>query len=192
MREAGARKAGPIAEPDLPRNRIRFIEQGLFRQHRSPEAHAAAGARLHRQRKIVEHRQIVEYVRDLIRTRQTDRHTVMHRHAGYLFSVKKNPARVRYDGTGYLVYQCGLAGAVGTDQRVDFARMHRQVQMIGSGQSAEAFDQFTQFEHRLRHFASSRETSARRRRWNKLARPFGSSITTASKISPSPSCQWIV
>ncbi len=78
----------------------------------------------------------------------------MHSEPGHIVAIEPDAARVGSEFAGDLSNQCGLARAIGSDERVHFAGLYRQVERVGGEQSAESLYQPADLEYRRAHDAS--------------------------------------
>lgn len=89
-------------------------------------------------------------------------HTARQGKARDVHPRKDNVPRIRRDSAGDLVDQRGFARAIWADQRVDFARLHFQADIIGHRKPAIMLAQALNAEQRVSHGAPPENQSARR------------------------------
>ena len=109
--------------------------------------------RLHRERHIVEGGEIAKQRGDLERARQTELAAPIDRQRGDVAAVEPDTAAVGRDFAGQLTDQRGLAGAVRTDDRVQFAGTELERNRIRRHHAAETLGQSFDLQHRLSHGA---------------------------------------
>ncbi len=121
------------------------------------------------------------------------RHAAVHGHVGDVHAIKHDAPGAGHQRARDLVDQGGFAGPIGANQRVDFARQHVQVGVVGGQQAAKALDQAIDLQQgyasRGPPHACGDPASFFHRR---LSRPLGASSTTTSSTAPRPNCQWMV
>ena len=111
--------------------------------------------RLRRQRDIVERGEIGQQRGDLERARQPERAALVAWHPGDFLAGKSNGAGIRQQLSGELADQRGLAGAVGADDRVQFAARHVEREVVGGGNAAEPPHQVFDAKQGISHVAAS-------------------------------------
>src|ERR1039458_9881965 len=151
----------------------------------APEIKRMAGMRLHRQRHIVEHAEIEKQGRDLERARQPQRATAIHRQRGDVVTGETNAAGVGRYLAAELADQCGLAGAVRPDHRVQLAGNHVEREIVGSDDALEALGQVTDLQQRLAHALTLAPSLASR-----PSMPRRANNTTRSSNGPMIICQY--
>ncbi len=104
--------------------------------------------RLHRQHDVLQGGEFAENLADLVGAAQAQEGAGGHAQARDVAAVEMDAAFVGMQFTGELRDQGGLAGAVGTDDGVDFAGRDLEVDVVGGRQPAEALDQFVDGEQR--------------------------------------------
>src|SRR5205085_8014346 len=114
---------------------------------RPPEAEARAGARLHREREVVEHAEAPEDAGDLVAAREAGRDARMGWLPGDVGAVEDDAAALGREHAGDLTDQRRLAGAVRPDQRVHLAARHFQGHIVGGDDAAEAFADAPKLKH---------------------------------------------
>ena len=77
-------------------------------------------------------------------------------------TLEQDLARVRTQRAGELVDERGLAGAVGTDQRVDLSAPHAKIDVIGGDQPTEMLVQLPDLQKLVSHRQLSRADAAAR------------------------------
>ena len=113
-----------------------------------------AGMGLHRQRHVLDGRELAQHGGDLERARQPQPHAGMDRQSGDVAAGEVDGAGVGPQVAGELADQGRLAGAVGTDQGMDLALAHLDREIVGRDQAAEALDQPSGFKERFSHGAA--------------------------------------
>src|SRR3990167_6657577 len=146
-----------------------------------PETQAAAVHRLQGERQVVQYAQTQKHIGDLVAARQAAVHAAVDGLVGDVVAVKHNVASVGVQRAGDLVDECGLACAVGANQCVDLARLHRQLGVVGRGQCAKALHQIFHLQQRCGAHAALR--------FSRLIRPCGATSTTSKSRAPRPNCQ---
>ena len=96
---------------------------------------------LRRERDIVARREVRQQTGDLERTRQAEPATLIGRQPGDVAAGEMNGAGIRHQLPGQLADQRGLAGAVGTDDGMQFTGSDVERQIVGCLDAAETADQ---------------------------------------------------
>ena len=93
------------------------------------------------ERDIVRRGEVRQQAGDLERTRQSEPAALIGRQPRDVAAGKVNGAGIRHQLPGQLADQRGLAGAVGTDDGVQFAGSDIERQIVGGLDATEAADQ---------------------------------------------------
>ena len=115
-----------------------------------------AGMGLDGKRDIVERGEFGKQRGDLERAGKPDLAAPIDRQRRDVMSVEADAAAVGRDLAGQLPDQRGLAGAIGSDERVQFAARQRERYRVGGHHAAEALGQGIDFEQDLSHGAPRR------------------------------------
>jgi hypothetical protein len=134
----------------------------LFLAGSAPKAERVAVMRLRRERDVVRRREVRQQAGDLERTRQAEPAALIGRQPRDLAAGEMNGAGIRHQLPGQLADQRGLAGAVGTDDGVQFARNYIERQIVGGLDATKAADQVFDAEQRIRQRISHGQTSRAR------------------------------
>jgi hypothetical protein len=132
---------GAVGEPDPRERRARRLPQRTFLPRIVPEVKRVAGMRLDRERDVIERGKIREQRGDLKRARQPQRAAPIGRQPGDVLAVEDNAAAIRYDLAGQLADQRGLAGAVRTDDGVQFSGAHVERDVFRGDHATEPLGQ---------------------------------------------------
>ena len=128
---------GERGQPDIEQQLVGAVVVDLEHALRAPEIEAGAAGPLQGQAHVLQRRQMREDGRDLEAADQPQPGHHGRLHARDVATLKRDlAARGRQEG-GQQVEACRLAGAVGTDQGVDVARLHAQIDGIDSHEAAE-------------------------------------------------------
>ena len=141
VRQGASGPVENIVEADRPRQGERAVVQCRFRRAPAQAAEAGTGLRLHGQQQIVEHRVLAEHAGDLEAARQAVPHAPVRRQGGQFDAVQRQAASVQRQQAGDQIDQRGLARAIRTDQRMDFARLDREVDVVHGDQPAKMLEQ---------------------------------------------------
>ena len=104
-------------------------------------AKTGAGLGLHREQQVVAHRVIAEHAGDLKAAPKAGARALVGRKRTQIGAVEQHPPRIGWQQPGDQIHQGGFARAIGADQGVDLARLHRQADMIGRQQATKALHQ---------------------------------------------------
>ena len=135
-------RIGAVGEADARERRARRLAQLALAARVAPEAEGVAGVRLHGERHVVERREVEEQRGDLERAREPEAGCAA-RPAAPVMSLagEADAAGVGRDLAGQLADQRGLAGAVRADDGVQLAARHRERDVVGGDDAAEALGQ---------------------------------------------------
>jgi hypothetical protein len=152
-----------FAEPDFFERRAGGAVERRLRRGAAEEPEARSAARLDRERDVFQRREARQDRGDLERSREAQSGACVHRQRGDVAAVEPDAAALRFEETGYLIDERGLAGAIGADHGVQFPRRHLQRHAVGDGERAELLAQILDAQDRVSHAASSTVSAQRRR-----------------------------
>ena len=128
---------GAAAEADEGQRGHRALDQRVFATFADQRVARTLGADHH----ILQRRHRAEQPDVLERASESGSGALMRRHVGDVGAVEHDPARGRLVETGEHIQRRGLAGAVRSDQRVNAAAPHRDIDFVDSLQAAEILRQ---------------------------------------------------
>ncbi len=111
--------------------------------------------RLGGERDIVGRGEVQQQRGDLERARQPERAAAPGREVGDVAPRQMDAARMRHQMPSELADQCGLAGAVGADDGVQFALRDIERNVVGRGDAAEPAHQVFHAQQRISHEKTS-------------------------------------
>src|ERR1035437_4741341 len=185
MTQIERRQLGAPIQADAGEQRACRLAQFRLAPCITPKIKRMPGMRLHRRRHIVEHAEIEKQGRDLERARQPQRATAIHRQRGDVVTGETNAAGVGRYLAAELADQCGLAGAVRPDHRVQLAGNHVEREIVGGDDALEALGQVTDLQQRLAHARTFAPSLASR-----PSMPRRANNTTRSSNGPMIICQY--
>jgi hypothetical protein len=155
MTEPGDKRVGAGFETDAAERRKRRLAQLRVPARVAPEAEGMSGMRLYRKRHVVERGEIAKQRGNLERARQAERAAAVCRQRRDVAIGKPDPSGIRADLAGKLIDQRGLAGAIGTDDGVQFAFTHVELNIVRGDDATKPFRQPFDLKQRLHHDVSS-------------------------------------
>ncbi len=149
VREIGGFLACPRRQPGLLKRCVGARGKRLLLAHAAEEAPRRGRAPQQRQQHVVEDAQVLQQGGDLERARQPPPGAPMHRQMGDVLSVEQDAAGIGRQFAGDLRQQRRLARAVGADEGMQLASVHRQLDVLRHLQAAEGLAQAAHCKHRI-------------------------------------------
>src|SRR6266516_3828495 len=144
-----------MPKPDPVQGGQRRLTEVAFLSGLAPEIERVTVMRLRGQRDIVDRGEVEQQRGDLKRARQPERAAAIRRHAGDVLTRKANGAGMRKQLPNQLADQRGLAGAVRSDDRVQFATRNIQRDVNSYDDPAKPPDQIFNAKQGISHDAAS-------------------------------------
>src|SRR5258705_2370167 len=155
MAQSGDEDVGAMPKPDPVQGGQRGLAEVAFLSGIAPEIERVTIMRLRRQRDVVDRGEVEQQRSDLKRARQPERTAAIRRHAGDVRTRKANGAGMRQQLPGQLADQGGLAGAVRSDDRVQFSARNIQRDVVGCDYPAKPTNQIFNAKQGISHDAAS-------------------------------------
>jgi hypothetical protein len=159
-------RRGKAAEPDRFNELLGAPVQRVERARGAPELERTATLALQRDAHVLQHREVGKHRRDLERAHQPLARDLRRPRAGYRLSVEQDLARGRGQEVGKQVKAGGLARAVGTDQGVDRAAAHVQVDTLDRDKALELLGESARLQNDIVGHAPPGGSAARRVHWS--------------------------
>src|SRR5215831_19879144 len=121
----------------------------LFAIHTTKETITRLPACLHSQGHILQCGKSGKHRGDLKRSSQSELRALVDRQCGDVDPVESDGPSRRCEQAGNLVYQCGFAGAIRSDDRVQLTCADVESHAISHDEAAEIFVQVVKLKHRV-------------------------------------------
>jgi hypothetical protein len=161
MRQVGHDLVGAPGEPGIGQQRVGFGAQLPVGAHIGQEAKTVALAHLDGDRDIVADGIVRQQAGDLERTRKPARNPLGGCKPVDPLAVELDRAAIGTQLAEKLRDQRRLAGAVGADERVNFAGAHVEIDRVGGQQASETLDEAANGQNGGRHARLPARRSAR-------------------------------
>src|SRR6266850_4255262 len=148
VREIAGKDVHSFLEADFFEHPARRSGERRIAARVAPEAEAVPRARLNRERDILERRKAGIDAGDLERARQAFTRALRRRKRGDVLAREADAAGVGAQVSSELADEGGLAGAVGSDERVRLALGNMEIDAVARAQRAEALEEAFYFKHR--------------------------------------------